>query len=191
VTELPYGLRQRSSRAAPHNSALHRTWSRALLSPKCGTISRRGSKPVSLERWAARESETMQESQESAWTLRELTEIEHTYRRATCGPSGYACVRFRCEPSSALSFTSAAEWPNALGTRYSTLLEQAVKEGVMEAFTVGARPISRTCKVVLTGIGWHDVQSSEVAFRRAATEALVSLVQNESVWTAQERTGTS
>jgi hypothetical protein len=31
------------------DSALHRTWSRALLPPKCGTISC-GSKPVSLER---------------------------------------------------------------------------------------------------------------------------------------------
>jgi hypothetical protein len=33
----------------PPNSALHRTWSRNLLHPKCATISRRGSKPVSLD----------------------------------------------------------------------------------------------------------------------------------------------
>jgi hypothetical protein len=33
----------------PPNSALHRTWSRNVLRPKCATISRRGSKPVSLD----------------------------------------------------------------------------------------------------------------------------------------------
>ncbi len=137
----------------------------------------------------AREIEMMQESGESAWTLRHSTEIEHTYRRATCGPSGYAYVRFRCDPSSALSFASAAEWPDGLGTRYSALLEQAVQQGVGEAFGVGTGPVFRVCKVVLIRIDWHDVQSSEVTFRRAATEALVSLIQNDSVWTAQTRMG--
>ena len=127
----------------------------------------------------------MRESRESEWTLREPTGIEHTYRRATCGPSGYAYVRFHCEPSSVLSFTSTAEWPAALGTEYSARLEQAVQQGVVEAFSAAEGSISRICKVVLTGVGWHDVQSSETAFRRAATEAFVSLVNNDALWTAE------
>jgi hypothetical protein len=124
---------------------------------------------------------------ENARTLREPTEIEHTYRRATCGPSGYAYVRFRCEPSTAFSFTSVAEWPDGLGTKYSALLEQAVQGGVVDAFNVAENRISRICRVVLVGIGWHDVQSSEVAFRHATTEALVSFVNNDALWTVDVR----
>ena len=127
----------------------------------------------------------MQESREGAWTLREPAGIEHTYRRATCGPSGYAYVKFHCEPSSALSFTSAARWPDALGREYSARLEQAVQQGVVEAFSAAEGSIPRMCKVVLVGVGWHDVQSSEAAFRRAAAEALVSLVHNDALWTAE------
>jgi hypothetical protein len=107
---------------------------------------------------------------EGVRTLRAPAEIEHEYRRATCGPRGYAFVRFRCEPSSELTFHSAAKWPYGLGAEYSSLLEDSVKRGMVDAFA-GA-PASRVCRVVLVSVGWHDVQSSEVAFQRAATEAL-------------------
>jgi hypothetical protein len=115
-------------------------------------------------------------------TLIAPAEIEHAYRRATCGPSGYALVKFRCEPSSELSFDSAADWPSDLGVRYTGQLEEAVKRGVVEAFVGGRERAARVCKVVLVSIGWHNVQSSEVAFQRATAEALSSLANNDKLW---------
>lgn len=112
-------------------------------------------------------------------------EIEHEHRRATCGPSSYALVKFRCEPSSELTFHSAAQWPADLGIRYSSQLEEAVKRGVVEAFARDTEPLARVCNVVLIGIGWHNVQSSEAAFQRAATEALSSLVSNDRLWSVE------
>jgi hypothetical protein len=117
-----------------------------------------------------------------ARTLRASAEIEHEYRRSTCGPSGYAFVKFRCEPSSDLTFHSVAEWPSSLGAGYSSLLEQAVKRGVLDAFAGGSVPASRVCRVVLVGVRWHDVQSSEAAFQRAAGQALSSVVNNDKLW---------
>jgi len=119
---------------------------------------------------------------ERARTLGAPAVIEHEYRRATCGPSGYALVRFRCEPSSERSFDSAVEWPSDLGARYSGQLEEAVKRGVVEAFARGNEVVARVCKVVLVSVGWDNVQSSEVAFQRAAAEALSSLVNNDKLW---------
>jgi len=122
---------------------------------------------------------------ERARTLGAPAEIEHEHRRATCGPSGYALVKFRCEPSSELTFHSAAQWPADLGTRYSSQLEEAVKRGVIEAFARDNQPLARVCKVVLISIGWHNVQSSEAAFQRAAAEALSSLVSNDKLWNTE------
>ena len=119
-------------------------------------------------------------------TLVVPAEIEHEYRRATCGPSGYALVKFLCVPSSELTFHSAAQWPSDLGARYSSQLEEAVKRGVVEAFARGNEPLARVCKVLLVSIGWHNVQSSEAAFQRAATEALSSLVSNDKLWSTEE-----
>ena len=119
---------------------------------------------------------------ERARTLSAPAEIEHEYRRATCGPSGYALVKFRCEPSSELTFHSAAHWPPDLGTRYSSQLEEAVKRGVVEAFARDNEPLARVCRVLLVSIGWHNVQSSEAAFQRATTEALSSLISNDKLW---------
>jgi hypothetical protein len=53
---------------------------------------------------------------------------------------------------------------------------------LVEAFAGGSVPVSRVCRVVLVSVRWHDVQSSEVAFQRAATEALSSLVNNDKLW---------
>src|SRR4051812_23873888 len=126
----------------------------------------------------------MERSLKSAWTLGAPTEVEHTYRRTTCGPSGYASVTFRCEPSPVLSFSSAAEWPDELGPKYTALFQRAVEKGVVEAFNGGKASTSRTCNVVLLRVGCHNVQSSELAFRRAATEALSSLLNKDALWTS-------
>ncbi len=122
---------------------------------------------------------------ERAQTLSAPTEIVHEHRRATCGPSGYALVKFRCEPSSELTFHSAAQWPAELGARYSSQLEAAVERGVVEAFSRDKAPLARVCKVVLISIGWHNVRSSEAAFQRAAAEALSSLVSTDKLWSAE------
>ena len=116
------------------------------------------------------------------FTLAEPVEIEHTYRRPTCGPSGFAYVKFRCEPASELTFSVVVEWPMQLRQPHIGRIEQAVKNGVATAFA--ASP-AHACKVTLTAIGWDDVQSSEFAFLNAAAEALVSLASSESKWTVR------
>lgn len=115
-------------------------------------------------------------------TLAAPVEIEHTYRRATCGPSGYAFVKLRCEPAASLTFVSAAEWPASLGSRYTAQLDAAVQRGIDEIFK-SANDI--VCRVVLTAIGWDDVQSSEKAFQNATREALTSLATDQRLWTVQ------
>lgn len=113
------------------------------------------------------------------YTLFEPVEIEHTYRRASCGPSDFAYVRFRCEPAAELTVSVVAEWPVQLRPPSIERIEQAVRNGVATAFV--ASP-AHACKVTLTAIGWDDVQSSESAFRNAAAEALVSLASDETKW---------
>jgi hypothetical protein len=121
------------------------------------------------------------------WKLVASAEVEHTLRRATCGPSSYAFVQFRCEPWDSLAFESSADWPAQLAAEEIARVERAVGIGVVDAFATLDIMISKVCKVTLASTGWDDVGSSEYAFYLATKHALSSFVAEPANWTLSLR----
>ena len=113
------------------------------------------------------------------YRLQEPYPVDFTYRARHYGhPSSYAAVRFRCAPSDALAFQSAARWPEHLRPTYRALLEQAVSYGIVDGLMGGGSDLHphRGCSLTLVEVGWDDVMSSEVAFYRATRGAMSELV---------------
>lgn len=130
---------------------------------------------------------TRAKSEPAIWQLGNAVTTSYEHRRATCGPSGYAFVSLRCEPSEALALTSAAEWPTRLSAGYVNSLKRAIAVGVVDALVARDYLSAYTCAVTLVEIGWDDVQSGELAFYRATKAALSKVIGDASVWRLVER----
>jgi elongation factor G len=106
-------------------------------------------------------------------TIRRAVELEHTLARQSGGGSGqWARVRLRLEPlERGAGFAFADE---VVGGAVPRQFIPAVEAGVRDALGSGVKagyPVS-DLRVTLLGGAFHPVDSSELAFRTAAAQAL-------------------
>ena len=115
----------------------------------------------------------------SFYRLASFQVVEHEFR-AHVGHLSYAFVRFECTPADDLSFEAKASWPSIVPEDYRTKLELAVAEGVSDVL-LGDVYQHSGCVIVLVEVRYDEIESSEVAFIRAAKSAMQSLVAGK--WT--------
>jgi hypothetical protein len=75
-----------------------------------------------------------------------------------------------CDFAPEYRFESRAEWPE--GVNFDGIIRDTVAEEFVRK--LGALP---NAKLVLERIGWHEVDSSQEGFRRAAVAAVAALVE--------------
>jgi hypothetical protein len=120
--------------------------------------------------------------------LREVCTVRHDFRKQTCGPSSFASVELRFEPSQAFSFTRTSNWPTHLSQAETSGLDVAIAAGVYDALQPSgdgpyvADGVAATC----VAIEWDDVGSSQVAFYTAAWRATRQL-RDQGVWALTEK----
>jgi hypothetical protein len=126
--------------------------------------------------WQARKSAG------SYYRLRAVTTAEAEFMRTEVPGDGYARVRFSCSPADSLSLEFAAAWPDTLQRGEPAEIEAAIALTVVdELLGRSIRPF-RGCSLVLEEVGWHEVGSSEAAFRLATERALSRLRSDQAAW---------
>ena len=114
--------------------------------------------------------------------LRAATAVEAEFMRTAVPGDGYARVRFSCSPADSLSLGFAAAWPDTLARGEPGEIEAAIALAVVdEMLSRSIRPF-RGCSLVLEEVGWHEVGSSEAAFRLAIERALSRLRSDQGAW---------
>jgi len=118
------------------------------------------------------------------WRLREARAARYDYRRQTCGPSSFASVELRFEPSEAFSFERRCPWPQDLEAGEATGLDAAIVAGVLDALRPGdGQPYAADrVAVQLTALEHDTVGSSESAFYAAAWHATRQLREESGAW---------
>jgi hypothetical protein len=102
-------------------------------------------------------------------------ETEYKFQKQT-NHGHFAFVRFNCNPANDLSFRVADDaWPSTLPPSYRPIIEFAIEEGIVDALFCSLNP-HRGCQIVLTNIGWNDIDSNEAAFYNAAKMAIENLL---------------
>lgn len=134
---------------------------------------------LALKVWLAQKS-----SRSHYYRLTAAASVEHEFRKHAGHPSSYALVRFDCAGADALSIAFVADWPADLAPGFVGALEDAITEAVVEVLFAGYFP-HRGCAVRLARVGYDAVGSSEVAFQRAAAEAMKELLATAR-WQLQE-----
>jgi hypothetical protein len=126
--------------------------------------------------WQARKSAG------SYYRLRAAAAVEAEFMRTEVPGDGYARVRFSCSPADGLSLGFAAAWPDTLQPGEPKEMEAAIALAVVdELLGRSIRPF-RGCSLVLEEVGWHEVGSSEAAFRLATERALNQLRSEWDAW---------
>ena len=114
--------------------------------------------------------------------LRAATTVEAEFMRTAVPDDGYARVKFSCSPADSLSLGFAAAWPDTLARGEPGEMEAVIALAVVdEMLGRSIRPF-RGCSLLLEEVGWHEVGSSEAAFRIATERALNQLRTDAAAW---------
>ena len=104
--------------------------------------------------------------------------VSHEYKKHLGARSLYAKVVISAKSAEEFSFISKAKWQNEDYT-------QAVFEGLLDVlFSYYRAPILKGA-FVLEEIGWHDIDSAEIAFYRSARMATIGIL-NETGYSSFE-----
>ncbi len=104
--------------------------------------------------------------------------IEYEYRTRFGHPSTYAFVKFFCEPSEELNFSSNDAWDSSLSSNYIKALEKAICEALVDVLISGTMYSYRGCSVILQKTKCDDVSSSEFSFYKATKIAFEQLLKD-------------
>ena len=126
--------------------------------------------------WQARKSAG------SYYRLRAAATVEAEFMRTAVPADGYARVRFSCSPADGLSLGFAAAWPDTLARGEPAEMEAAIALAVVDELVGRSMRPFRGCGLLLEEVGWHEVGSSEAAFRIATERALNGLRTDADAW---------
>ena len=105
----------------------------------------------------------------NAPTLREPVTVTSEYKVGHCHII-YGKVVISATPADAFSFVSEAVWP-------AESCEALVRKGILDALEEGGLGTGFGAAFTLKEIGWHEIDSCEAGYHRAAKQATEEILK--------------